>query len=661
MLLITACTHFNSKQADKLPQNIFEPDVLCHPSGNAQLDSLLHAIDVALPDTNLANLYFKIGELYEDNDFELAKVYYLKMGNLCDQIQWNEGLYLFACVFSSLLIREGLCDSALAILDGVYELAVNDNNKEMIANLTFTKGNAYFMKEWYETALTYFIEALSFYETTNALKQQQLFYMMAQLYQSIDASEKAIEYAEKSVAINSEDPFALATLAMSYSSAHQYEKAKKYYEAALSLERLQYNDYLRGLLYFHIANDALFSFDLERAEKYAYQSMEINRQFGSAVYFTDLILLSKLEQVKGNFSKSEEYALEALQIAIELEALKEQRICYNILSELAITQHKFRENIQYWEESNLIELAIAKETSLRAAEEMFAKFETEKKELEIKQQYNIIGRHKLQRGLLVGGISLSILVLLLLWLLLGMRTRRNRELAEINITKDKFFNIISHDLKNPAIAQRNTLKILVQNANSWTPETLADYHRELLNSAEEEVALIFNLLNWAQLQTGKIACTFEPFLLSSFHQHLSLIRKMAENKEITINCYIPENEFITGDENILTTVIRNLLTNAVKYTAQGGTVTLDISPCKDVADNLSKGYTFSVTDTGTGMSDEQLKNLFYIGKTRSCRGTAGEQGSGLGLIICRELLEKHSSKLHVESEEGKGSRFWFEV
>jgi len=127
------------------------------------------------------------------------------------------------------------------------------------------------------------------------------------------------------------------------------------------------------LIYFHIANDALFAFDLKRAEKYAHKSLEINRQFGDAVSFTDLILLSKLEQVKGNFGKSKEYANEALQIAIDLEVQKEQRLCYMILSELAIAQYNYRENIQYWEKSNLVEIAIAKAMTLSANEEMEAK------------------------------------------------------------------------------------------------------------------------------------------------------------------------------------------------------------------------------------------------------------------------------------------------
>jgi signal transduction histidine kinase len=127
---------------------------------------------------------------------------------------------------------------------------------------------------------------------------------------------------------------------------------------------------------------------------------------------------------------------------------------------------------------------------------------------------------------------------------------------------------------------------------------------------------------------------------------------------------MPDAALITGDADILTTVVRNLLTNAVKFTNAGGTVTLDVSPrdCRDVAGNVSTGgYIVSVSDTGVGMSREQIGKLFIIDSAHSRKGTSGEQGSGLGLIVCREMLAKHGTTLHVESEEGKGSRFWFEV
>jgi signal transduction histidine kinase len=129
---------------------------------------------------------------------------------------------------------------------------------------------------------------------------------------------------------------------------------------------------------------------------------------------------------------------------------------------------------------------------------------------------------------------------------------------------------------------------------------------------------------------------------------------------------MPQSVIITGDKNMLVTVIRNLLTNAVKFTDAGGKVILDISPCEcdtcgDVARNVSTKYVVSISDTGTGMTPEQMQNLFHIDRQYSKRGTANETGSGLGLIVCRDMLQKHGSSLNIESQEGKGSKFWFEI
>ena len=142
---------------------------------------------------------------------------------------------------------------------------------------------------------------------------------------------------------------------------------------------------------------------------------------------------------------------------------------------------------------------------------------------------------------------------------------------------------------------------------------------------------------------------------------------MADNKGVAFDVHTPETVIITGDYNMLITVVRNLLVNAIKFTAKGGTVTLDISPQTDRDDRdgarpvSTTTYVISVSDTGTGMSSGHIQNLFSLDRQSSQKGTAGEAGSGLGLIICRELLQKHNSILHIDSEEGKGSRFWFEV
>ena len=671
LLFITSCNSTGNHHADEQSQHLFTSDSLWTPTGDSALDSLLQLAATAPQDTNLVKLYDQIGDMYTDNDPEKAKKYYLKMGDLSEQLNWNEGRYLYATGFACLLIREMSTDSALVILQKAIELAKREEDELWIASILVNIGMAYHAKDWHETALSYYMEALPIYERKNNNQKLTLVYsVMSQLYVSLYAPEKAIEYAEKAAALDSENEYALFALSRAYFSAHQFEKAKDYCEKALRICESKNNIYSMASIYYYLSSIAMMTFDLDNAEKYAQQSLEISKPFGSGASCANYVLLSKLELLKGNYSKSEEYAKEGLQMAIEFEALQEQELYYGILSELAIAQRKPREYIQYWAEAELLDKEIATETALLAGEEMNAKYETAKKEFEIERQQQVIAHQNMQRWLLAGGVVVCVVILALLWYLLRLRNRRNYELAEINRTKDKFFNIISHDLKNPAIAQRDTLQTLVKNAHTWDADTLADYHIELLKSAEGEVELIYNLLGWAQLQTGRIAYTPQTFLLSDLRPQLSLISKMAEHKDIIFDIQIPENALITADSNILTTVIRNLLTNAIKFTAAGGTVKLDIVACDDVVrdgrDAINRvstapKYTISITDTGIGMSETQLRDLFRLDGAHSQQGTAGEQGSGLGLIVCKELIGKHGSVLHVESEMGKGSRFWFEV
>ena len=668
MLLPVGCNDTH-RPAGEQNQTVFVPDSLRTPTGDAKLDSLLQIAATAPQDTNLVKLYVNISQLYFYNDAEKAKEYAIKVGILSEALDWNKGRYFHAALFSNLLSREGLSDSALVILK--QALAVTKQAKDEIweANILNNTGNTYFAKQWYETSLKYYMEALLIYERWNDKNLQKSYAQLAQLYLRIHNVDKAIEYGQKAIALDCEDVFSLLVLSRGYSSNQQYEKAKIALEEALRLATIQNNAYMAGRIYSYMADDALLVFDLEQAEKYARQSMEIHRPFGRWTYIDNLIQLSKLELLKEHFNQSEAYAKEALQIAAEFEEPEHEKLCYTILAELAIAQRKYRENIRYGIELDLIENTIATETTIRAAEEMSAKYETEKKELEIERQQQIISRQNMHRSLLAGGVALCVIILALLWYMLRLRNRRNHALAErndtlaeMNATKDKFFSIISHDLKNPALAQRDALLTLVKNARSWDTDTLADYHGELLKSADGQVELLYNLLNWAKIQTGRIAFAPETFLFSDLLPGIVLIRKMAENKDITLTVRMPENALITADGNILSTIIRNLLTNAVKFTPAGGTVTLDVSPCgRDIARNVSTGYIVSISDTGMGMPEEQIHNLFRPDNTFFRKGTGGEEGSGLGLIVCKELLEKHGSVLHVESEEGKGSRFWFEL
>ena len=285
------------------------------------------------------------------------------------------------------------------------------------------------------------------------------------------------------------------------------------------------------------------------------------------------------------------------------------------------------------------------------------KYETAEKQLQIERQQTEIVRQRTLKFILTGVLIAAGLLLSLSVYTVRLRTRRNRTLTQINATKDKLFSIISHDLKNPAVTQRNGISTLYENVRNWDSDTISNYCGKLLKLANDNVELLYTLLSWAQTQSGTIP--YQPRMFDFVDTVLSeagAIQTMADAKEVILVVKLPASALITGDDKMLATVVRNLLVNAVKFTAKGGTVTLAISPC-----GVSTGYTISVTDTGTGMTAEQIHNLYSLAGQTSQRGTAGETGVGLGLIVCKEFLGIHGAVLQIQSEEGKGSRFWFEV
>jgi len=226
-----------------------------------------------------------------------------------------------------------------------------------------------------------------------------------------------------------------------------------------------------------------------------------------------------------------------------------------------------------------------------------------------------------------------------------------RELKSANASKDKFFSIIAHDLKNPFNAIIGLATMLIEDYDSFSHEEQMDFLMNIKSSAENTYRLLQNLLEWSQTQTGKIV--FEPtqfYLQPIVNEIIDLVKVSADNKNIGMEMDIPKTIQVFADKNMINTVIRNLLLNAVKFTRKGGFV-------KIFARLIEDKVAISVEDNGVGISPEKLENLFSIDVNIASHGTEGEEGTGLGLILCKEFIEKNEGKIFVESKLCVGSTF----
>lgn len=232
----------------------------------------------------------------------------------------------------------------------------------------------------------------------------------------------------------------------------------------------------------------------------------------------------------------------------------------------------------------------------------------------------------------------------------------NESLKEINSTKDKFFSIIAHDLKNPLGAFKNVTSFLLKNFKTLQEEEKLDFIDLMNQSAHHVYSLLENLLNWSRSQTGRLEFYPENFDLSMIvNDTIQLLKITAEKKEIELINKVESGSVVFADVNMITTVIRNLISNAVKFTHKNGTIT--ITGIKQ-DDNF---YQVEVADTGVGMSEDIKQKLFNIKHHHTTLGTGNEKGTGLGLILCKEFVEKSRGSIWVDSELEKGSKFCFTV
>ncbi len=245
----------------------------------------------------------------------------------------------------------------------------------------------------------------------------------------------------------------------------------------------------------------------------------------------------------------------------------------------------------------------------------------------------------------------------------------NNELKELNLSKDKFFSIVAHDLRSPFQGMLGFTDLILDELDTLSKEEIREYLLKVRDSSYSTFTLLENLLNWSRLQTGKLKFSPSDFsLYEGVAAIISLLNTNAQSKNISLINNVPHNSNINADQKMMHSILLNLTTNAIKFTNSGGNITIDakVKPlCQDNPDAgkqcSHKCLEISVSDTGIGLSPESIERLFKTENQISVAGTHNEQGAGLGLMLVKEMTERHGGTLKVSSEEGKGSVFSFTI
>ncbi len=266
---------------------------------------------------------------------------------------------------------------------------------------------------------------------------------------------------------------------------------------------------------------------------------------------------------------------------------------------------------------------------------------------------------------LVAGYFVAIVLLLitLCSLIIHIKKREKAEmevskqalvLSQLNATKDKFFSLIAHDLRNPFHNIQGLSELILSEMQNKRYENIAEYVDYIRQSSTKTFELLENLLEWAKIQTGKLEANPEKFLiLDIIKDNASLLNEMANKKNIEILIDEKTDPEVYADKNMIKTIIRNLITNAIKFTPSKGKIIINI-------DEENEFIKVSIKDTGIGIKQEDMPKLFKIDTIITTKDSE-IKGSGLGLILCKELIEINKGEIFVESEAGKGSTFCFTI
>ncbi len=231
--------------------------------------------------------------------------------------------------------------------------------------------------------------------------------------------------------------------------------------------------------------------------------------------------------------------------------------------------------------------------------------------------------------------------------------KQKESLQELNATKDKFFSIIAHDLKSPFTGLLGFSELLIEESDTASPEALKQYYQLLYKSAKQGYDLLTSLLEWSLTQSNSIK--FLPDIHNLYEIVREIINLLSNNireKNINVHFDIDKSLMVYADTNMLKTIMRNLISNALKFTHPGGEIFIR-------AKTTDEHLRIEVQDNGVGMNEKTKNKLFRVDENSSRKGTNNETGTGLGLIICKEFIQQHNGEIWVESEINKGSSFFF--
>ncbi|MDP4196955.1 MAG: tetratricopeptide repeat-containing sensor histidine kinase [Bacteroidota bacterium] len=629
--------------------------------------------------------YSRIGEIYDTwGNYEKAFDYHNQGLEISKALGNKELTALSLYDIGILYDTEGKYSLALSYYRQAKEIYEKIKNKEGLVKVLLNMGNIDRLLSNFTESFDYCRRAINITEEISDKKlKSDSYYYFGMLFFSLKQYDKSLDNLLNSLDIREQiddkkgKSLSLGYIGLVYYRLDDFNNALKYHKDALKIRR-EINDVAGIATSLHNIGNVNYKIKkYHDAENYYLQALKIRETTGNeyGTYETRRSLGDTYEKL-GDYDKALYYFTKSLDFALR-ENLKERiAINYYGIAESYSLKGDYKNAFNYLSKYTALNDSIFNKDYKERLTELQIKYDAERaqkenQQLKVKQSEQSLQLQKqnTQIYLLLAAAFCGLIVSFGFYYRyhLTRKTKaileqknneialQKRKLEELNATKDKFFSIISHDLKNPFNTLIGFSDLLVNDFEHLSDEDKLISLKNISSTSQKSYQLLENLLEWSQIQSGKLKPQILSFDVKEvINECIALLESNAKIKDISINKEFIGSTVIKADCNIIKTVLRNLITNAIKYTEHGGII--------KITSNEEAGHIrVSVQDNGIGISKEDIEKLFRIDVQKSRVGTSSEKGTGLGLILCKEFIEKCGGEISVESEPEKGSIFSFRI
>jgi signal transduction histidine kinase/tetratricopeptide (TPR) repeat protein len=529
-------------------------------------------------------------------------------------------------------------------------------------------------------ALTDMFEALKLYreigddvQIANSLNDISI------VYANSEDFDKSLDYFKQALAIFKKmgdekgESYALNNIGIIYQELGDEASAKKYFILSLKIKEKSNNLYGISRSYSNLGSIAENNKEWDEALLYYFKadSIYIKTKDIHAQANND-VAIARVKKNQGKVDEAIRYATQGLKRGEEVKSFSPMLSASKLLAGIEENRGNYKVSLRYQKLYNTLADSLNNQTNKANLEELKAKFNLDEKEREIMllkkdqelQQAKMQSKNIITYSLAAGIVLLVLVVALLYYAFNTTRSKKNiltqknkeieqqrEDLARLNNEKDRFFSILSHDLRGPLNSLKGFSYLITEHVDALTPEELSEMRVKIDNSLDNLTELLNNILEWSMTSSRKRKWTFDKINTTDLiRKNLVLYQAMAESKGIKLVFHSTDILFGYGDYHAIDTVVRNLISNAIKFSHAGSEVILNVTTNQD-------SLYISVKDHGVGIPYEIQEKLFKLNENVRQPGTNNEKGTGLGLTLCKELLTENKGDIAVKSEPGEGSEF----